>query len=144
MKYPLLFTQRVRIRCAPPTTLHQDLSPFPPPAPCFRVSFPLVLLARNLRPALTPRTFPLSYHRSRLPQGLRYQEATFSKTVHRLSLTSRPSPSQPAIVHCTPFPMQQPRLASSSVPAHSSLQVSFSSGEQIHFLFIQINLRWES
>ena len=39
--------------------------------------------------------------------------------------------------------MQQPRLASSSVPAHSSLQVSFSSGEQIHFLFIQINLRWE-
>ena len=133
--------ERVRIRCGPLTTLHQDFSPFLPPAPYFLVSSPLVLLARNFRPVLTPRTVHLSYLRSRLPQGLQHQQATSSKTVPRLSLTSRPFPSQPAIVHCTPFPLQHPLLALSSVPAHSSLQVSFSSGEQIHFLLIQINLR---
>ena len=135
----VVVTQRTRIWCAPPTAPHQDLSPFPPPAPCFRVSLPLVLLAPNLRPAFTsspPTASSRAVHRlslrSRLPQGLQYQQATF----HRLSLTSRPFQSQPAIVHYTPFPLQNPLALPrplASVTAHSSLQVSFCSSEQVHF-----------
>ena len=136
-----MFSQRARTWCVPQTAPHQDLSPFHhPPALCFRVSFLSVLLAPNLRPALTPRPSAVSrrrVHRLSLrstPQGLQCQLATCSKAVRRLFLTSRAQgfQYQPAIAHCTPsFPLQ-PSLALASVPAHSWLQVSFSSGEQIH------------
>merc|ERR1719381_474655 len=129
--------ERARTWCAPRTAPHQDLSPFHhPPALCFRVSFLSVLLAPNLRPALTPRPSAVSrrrVHRLYLrstPQGLQCQLATCSKAVRRLFLTSRAQgfQYQPAIAHCTPpFPLQ-PSLALASVPAHSWLQVPFSSG----------------
>merc|ERR1712192_233936 len=90
-------TERARMWCAPLTTPHRGLSPFPfPLAPYFLVSLPLVLLVLNLRPAVTSRPSTISNRtvhrlslRSRL-QGFQCQPATFSKTIPRLSITSRP------------------------------------------------------